>query len=151
MRWIGVASAALLATHFFLDLPAQSQGTSPRDLVQSGVEAYMRSGPSAAFSAWSKGGVTEGNNQMMLQFDALKQLDAAYGKLEGSDIILELNAGTRARFIYFVLYYGKGTAYGYIEAFRLKSGGWAMADLKIDTNPREVIPETLLPRIPAAQ
>lgn len=88
---------------------------------------------------------------MMLQFDSLKQLDAAYGKLEGSDVILELNAGTRARFIYFVLYYGKGTAYGYMEVFRLKSGGWVVADFKFNTNPREVIPETLLPRIPAAQ
>lgn len=151
MRWIGVISAVLLATPLFLDLPARSQGASPRDLVQSGVDAYIKSGPSAAFSTWSKGGVAEGSNQMRLKFEALKQLDAAYGTIEGSDIILALNVGTRVQFVYFVLYYGKGTAYGYIEAFRLRSGGWVMADLNINTKPQEVIPSTLLPRIPVAQ
>lgn len=151
IRWIGVISGALLAMPLFLDLPARSQGTTPRDLVQSGVDAYIKSGPAAAFSAWSKGGVAEGNNQLRLKFEALKQLDAAYGTIEGSDIIIDLNVGTRVRFVYFVLYYGKGTAYGYIEAFRLRSGGWVMADLDINTKPQEVIPATLLPRIQVAQ
>lgn len=147
----GVVYAILLATPFILALPGRSQAASPRDLVQSGVDAYIKSGPSAAFSAWTKGGVTEGNNQMRLQFEALKQLDAAYGALEGSDVILDLNVGTRVRFVYFVLYYGKGTAYGYVEAFRLRPGGWVMAGLNINTKPQEIIPEALLPRIPVAQ
>ena len=151
MRWSVVISAVLLGAPLFLDLPARSQGASPRDLVQSGVDAYIKSGPSAAFSAWSSGGVAEGDNQIRLKFETLKQLDAAYGAIEGSDIILDLNVGSRVRFVYFVLYYGKGTAYGFIEAFRLKSGGWVMADLDINTRPQEVIPATLLPRISVAQ
>jgi hypothetical protein len=151
MRWKGVISAFFLVAPLFLNIPARSQGASPRDLIQSGVDAYIKTGPSAAFSAWSKGGFAEDNSQLRLKFDALKQIDAAYGKMEGFDVILDLNAGTRVRFIYFVLYYGKGTAYGYIEAFRLKSGGWVMADIDINTKPQEVIPASLLPRIPASQ
>lgn len=152
---MGIISAFLLAPPLFLQLPARSQGASPRDLIQSGVDAYIKSGPSAAFSAWFKGTFTEKNIQSKLQADdlsnTLKTLDAEYGALEGFDVIFDLNVGARARLLYIILYYGKGTAYAYFEALKLKSGDWIMLQLVINTKPSEVIPTTLLPRLPAAQ
>jgi hypothetical protein len=152
---MGIIAAFLLAPPLFLHLPARSQGASPRDLIQSGVDAYIKSGPNAAFSAWFKGTFSKGDKELKLQSDAmnivLKQFDAEYGALEGFDVILDLNVGTRARFIYFVLYYEKGSAYGYFEALRLKSGGWIMLQAEFSSKPDEIIPATLLPRLPAAQ
>jgi len=151
LRWRGVVVALALAIPLVVHEPARSQGATPSGLVQSGVDAYMKSGPGAAFAAWSKGGAAEGNNQLRLKFDALKQIDAAYGRIEGSDVILNLNVGSRVRMIYFVLYYAKGTAYGYLEAYRLGPGGWVMADMDINTRPQEIIPAPLLTRLPLAQ
>lgn len=151
LRWRGVVIALALANPLVGLEPVRSQGATPSGLVQSGVEAYMKSGPGAAFAAWSRGGAVEGNIQLRLKFDALKQIDAAFGRIEGSDVILDLNVGTRVRMIYFVLYYAKGTAYGYMEAFRLGSGGWVMADMDINTRPQEIIPAPLLSRFPLAQ
>ena len=108
-RWMGIISAFLLAPPLFLQLPARSQGASPRDLIQSGVDAYIKSGPSAAFSAWFKGTFTEKDIQSKLQADdlsnKLKTLDAQYGALEGFDVIFDLNVGARARLLYIILYY----------------------------------------------
>ena len=106
-RWIGIICAFLVAPLLFLHLPARSQGASPRDLIRSGVDAYIKSGPRAAFSTWTKGTFPERDNRIKLQSDALnallKELDTRYGALEGFDVILDLAVGTRARIIYIVL------------------------------------------------
>jgi hypothetical protein len=149
-RRTGAIVAAFLVAPLFLNTPARSQSATPRDLIKAGVDAYILGGPGSAFSAWTKGSVMEGSTQLRIQFDGLKQIEATYGRLEGFDVILDLNVSTRVRFIYFVLNYARGPAYGYLEVYRLKSGGWVPTDMSINTKPSEVIPATLLPRISTA-
>lgn len=149
-RRTGAIIAAFLAAPLFFNTPARSQSATPRDLIKAGVDAYIQGGPGSAFSAWTKGSVIEGSTDLGILFAGLKQIEATYGMLEGFDVILDLNISTRARFIYFVLNYARGAAYGYLEVYRLKSGGWVLTDMSINTKPSEVIPATLLPRISTA-
>ena len=149
-RRAGAIVVSFLAAPLFLVTPARSQSAAPRDLIQSGVDAYIQAGAGSAFSAWSKGGAIEGSTQEKLKFDSLKQIDALYGKMEGFDVILDLSISPRVRMVYIVLYYAKGTAYGYFETYRLKSGAWVMASMSINTAPSEVIPAALLTRFSSA-
>jgi hypothetical protein len=112
-------------------------------LVKTGVDAYLKEGPTAALKTWIKGSPMEGNAEALSQANILKQIEELYGNFEGFDTISDITLSSRSHLIYFVLYYGKGSVYCNFETYKTKSGQWVLGEINFHTKSSKILPESI--------
>jgi len=112
-------------------------------VVVAGLNAYRTNGLKAAYEIWSKGTLENDKASRDAAISGLTQVEAAYGKMSGYDMVKTVPIGSAVKRIYLVLLYEKGPVYAYIECY--KTGDkWLVTDLMFHTKANAVFPTSLL-------
>ena len=113
-------------------------------LVESGLNAYVKDGATAALSAWLKGSALEGNPQATTQSNALKQIEDFYGKPESFQILGDSAISERSRMITFTVNHQKGLVFGRMQVYRLPSGQWVSTEFKFHSDASQIFPPAMI-------
>ena len=118
-----------------------SQTKALPSVIAAGLEAYKVNGAAAAVTRWMKnspipelsGATTE----------AFKQIERAYGRMGGYEILQVVPLGTYASRSYLVILYEKGPVYAWFDCYKAKDE-WIMTSFLFNTKPDLILPPRLL-------
>ncbi len=111
--------------------------------IVTGLGDYAFQGAEAAVKAWVKGTHLEGSPEAAIQVNALKQVEALYGKFQGYHIIQVRELTPLSVIVYLAIHYERGPVFGRFLAFRIKDG-WLLPDISFNAKPEAVFPPELL-------
>ncbi len=133
----------LAATLFLAAAPARAQ--LPR-LVTDGFETYIANGVAEGLNAWLRGSPLQDDAAARQAVTGvLTQAEAAYGKVQGYDVIGEVELSGRVRRIYAIEYHAQGPVFASFDLFRATSG-WLVYALNFNLKAEAVLPaDTFLP------
>jgi hypothetical protein len=115
-------------------------------IVVDAFKAYQSDGFEKAFSIWMKGSPLENDKSSLMSMKGgFTQIETAYGKMVGYEIIKVYQITKHNIRTYAVILYEKGPVYMYVDCYKSHSG-WIIPELQFHTKPQMVLPGDVLPK-----
>jgi len=131
----------------FLGLTVVSSAFAQKEIpgvVTDGLNAYQKSGGKAALTAWLKGSPMENDTTTSISMSGLLgQIDTAYGKMVGFDVLQVVPVSPVLQRIYLLIRFEKGPVYASFDCYKA-SAGWIIPIMNLNTKASEVLPANLL-------
>jgi len=112
-------------------------------VVIAGLDTYRTNGLQSAYEIWSKGTLESDKASRNMVLTGLSQVESAYGKMIGYDIVKTVPIGSVVRRVYLVVHYEKGPVYAYMDCYKADEK-WLVTDLLFHTKANLVFPPALL-------
>jgi hypothetical protein len=112
-------------------------------VVQAGLDAYRTNGLQSAYGIWSKGTLENDKASRDMVLTGLNQVESAYGKMIGYDIVKTVPIGSVVKRVYLVVHYEKGPVFAYMDCYKAEEK-WLVTDLFFHTKANLVFPPGLL-------
>ena len=123
-------------------LCAQS-ATVPK-ILTDGFDAYKKEGSAKAFDTWLLGSPIEKDTTTRLSvLGGITQIEAAYGKYQGYDLLGIIPFGTTVKRYYFVMNYEKGPVYTWFEVYTI-NGKDNIPSTDLNTKANLILPATFI-------
>ncbi|HWB61735.1 MAG TPA: hypothetical protein VG733_19790 [Chthoniobacteraceae bacterium] len=112
-------------------------------IVSEGFEIYQKYDNKAAVATWLKNSPvgTDANNAKVA--DTLSQIETAYGRVLGFELIRVVNLTPSMRRVYVLIRYERGPAYASYDCYFVQ-GAWIISGLDFNTKMNEILPSNIL-------
>ncbi len=122
---------------------ARAAADEPPPVVIAGLDAYRTNGLKGAYEIWSKGSLENDKGSRDMVLTGLGQVESAYGKMTGYDIVKTVPIGSVVKRVYLVVHYERGPVYAYMDCYNTAEK-WLVTDLLFHTKANLVFPPKLL-------
>jgi hypothetical protein len=113
-------------------------------VVADGLNAYQKSGGKAALAVWLKGSPMENDTTTNIGMSGLLgQIDTAYGKMVGFDVLQVVAISPALQRIYILIKFEKGPVYSSFDCYKA-GANWIIPIMNLNTKASEVLPANLL-------
>jgi hypothetical protein len=120
-------------------LRAQTAQVPP--VIRAGMEAYKVGGAAAAAVRWLKDSpITEASGSAIQGF---AQIELAYGRMIGYDVLQVVHFGTYAERTYVVILYEKGPVYAWFDCYMAKDD-WITTAFLFNTKADQILPPKMM-------
>jgi hypothetical protein len=119
----------------------RSQTAALPPVVRAGLEAYKVNGAAAGVRRWlTNSPITEQSGSTTQAFE---QVERAYGRMVGYEILEVIHLGTYASRSYLIILYEKGPVYAWFDCYKPKDE-WIMTSFLFNTKADLILPPKLL-------
>src|SRR5438094_1203260 len=112
IRSLAIAALIVCTARGVIAQAASTLSNAPQ-IVLDGMAAYQKSGARAALGVWLKDSPVENAATIEQMIATLAPIEAAYGKMVGSDILRVVGIGTSVRRTYAIIRFERGPLFGY--------------------------------------
>lgn len=113
-------------------------------VVTDGLNAFQKSGGKSALAAWLKGSPVENDTTTNINMSGLLgQVETAYGKMIGYDIVRVVNISTTVRRVYLVMRFEKGPLFASFDCYK-SADSWIIPQVDFNTKVNSVFPASLI-------
>ncbi len=118
-----------------------SQSAALPPVVRAGLETYKINGAAAAVSRWLTNSPITAQSSATTQ--AFEQVERAYGRMVGYEILAIVPLGTYASRSYLIILYEKGPVYAWFDCYKPKDE-WIMTSFLFNTKADLILPPKML-------
>lgn len=136
-------SSMFVATLLISSPEASAKSAEIPPVVSSGLSAYEKDGPEAAFKAWLAGSPLEGDKTALSQANVFRQVESLYGKYQGFDLIKTTTLTPKTVLIYLQIDLQKGPLFASFVCYQEKDG-WIITMLNFHTEVEKIVPPEIL-------
>ena len=137
---------ALFASLLMLCAPILGAATAREipDIVTEGFASYRALGANAGMKMWLKGSSISVSSEVIAEeLRVLASAEAAFGRLEGYEILELAQFGSRTFYVYAVIHYERGSIFGRFLVYRARQD-WLTQGIRFEFSPEQILPENLL-------
>jgi hypothetical protein len=127
-----------------IGVPLTSFALEPPKIVTEAMDAYKKSGYEEAFKIWMRGSPLEDDKTSYMNIrGAFTQIETAYGKMVGYEIVKSVSISPSTIRTYAVILYQKGPLFVFFDCYNSLSG-WIISQIQFNTKPNLVFPDILV-------
>ena len=113
-------------------------------IISNGLDAYQKTDGKAALAAWLKGSPVENDTTTKMQVNGLlAQIEAAYGKMIGSETLRVVTLSPSMQRVYLLIKFEKGPLYASFDCYKSPTG-WIVPICDFNTKANTILPAGLL-------
>ena len=113
------------------------------DVVTDGFASYRALGANAGMKMWLKGSsISVGSEVIEEELRVLGSAEAAFGRLEGYEVLELAQFGSRTYYVYTVIHYERGSIFGRFLVYRARQD-WLTQGIRFEFSPEQILPENL--------
>lgn len=134
----------LFAMSLLIGVPLTSFALEPPEIITEAMDAYKKAGYEEAYKIWTRGSPLENDKTSYMNIrGAFMQVETAYGKMVGYEIVKSANISPSTIRTYAVILYQKGPLFVFFDCYNSPSG-WIISQIQFNTKPNLVFPDIFL-------
>jgi len=134
-------SKKVLLVLLLVSAPVACFALEPPKIVTDGLDGYKKSGYDEAFKIWMKGSPLENDKTSYMNMKGgMTQIEAAYGRMIGYEILKSVNMSPSTTRTYAVILYEMGPLFLYMDCYKSPKG-WIIPEIQFHTKPQMVLPQ----------